>query len=131
MLDKNKLYIGVYISTAHYGNLLEALENTIELGANVLQVYMGDNVHTTLSKKLILSKEEIKIDKAYIKKNDIKFFVHSILSLNFCKDPLSKRNKWAIENIVYDMNLCYQLGGLGVVVHMGTYKTDKMNLSYE
>ena len=131
MKDINKsLFIGVYISTSHFNNLLEALEKTKELGANVLQVYLGDNVLTTLSKKFKPTLDEIRIFKEFIKINKLKFFVHSILSLNFCKDPLNKRNEWGITNIVYDMNLCYKLGGEGVVVHMGTYKTDSLDISY-
>jgi len=131
MKDINKsLFIGVYISTSHFNNLLEAFEKTKELGANVLQVYLGDNVLTTLSKKLKPTLDEIRICKEFIKTNKLKFFVHSILSLNFCKDPLNKRNEWGITNIVYDMNLCYKLGGEGVVVHMGTYKTDSLDISY-
>lgn len=128
---KHKLYIGAYISTSHFSNLLNALEITKKIGANVLQIYMGDSVYTSLSKKLKMNKEEIKICKKYINNNKFKFFIHSILSLNFCKDPFHKRNEWQIINIIYDMNLCYSLGGEGVVLHLGTYKTDKLDLSYE
>ena len=128
-MDKNKLFIGVYISTSHYNSLYEALELTNKLGANVLQIYMGDNVHTTLSKKLKISEDEIVNCKKFIKEKNFKFYIHSILSLNFCKDPFHPRNEWQIANIIYDINYCYLLGGNGVVLHLGTYKTDKIDLT--
>jgi len=124
-------YLGVYINDIYFDSLLNAIEITKKLGANVLQIYLGDNRLTTLSKKMKFTNNEIKIIKSYLKENDIKFFVHSILSLNFCNDPHSRRNQWGIDNLVYDMNLCNKLGGLGVVVHMGTYKTKKLDITYD
>jgi apurinic endonuclease APN1 len=124
-------YLGIHINDIHFNSLLEALQITKNLGANVLQIYLGDKRLTTLSKKLKFTNSEIKIIKSFLKDNNIKFVVHAILSLNFCNDPYSKRNQWGIDNLVYDMNTCYKLGGFGVVVHMGTHKTKKINITYE
>ena len=124
-------YLGIHINDIYFKSLLNALKITKKLNANVLQIYLGDKRLTTLSKKMKFTNDEIKIIKSYLKENDIKFVVHSILSLNFCNDPHSRRNQWGIDNLVYDMNLCNKLGGFGVVVHMGTHKTKKINISYE
>ena len=125
------MLIGCHIN--HPKSILDALNITVKSGGNILQIFLGDNVLTTLSKKIKLSTSEIKEIKSYMKTNDIKLVVHSILSLNFCKDPFYKRNTWGVENLIYDLNLCAKLGGIGCVIHLGTYKTKnrKMDISYE
>ncbi len=125
------MLIGCHINNPK--SILDALHITVKSGGNILQIFLGDNILTTLSKKIKLSTDEIKEIKSYMKTNDIKLVVHSILSLNFCKDPFYKRNAWGVENLIYDLNLCAKLGGIGCVIHLGTYKTKnhKMDISYE
>jgi apurinic endonuclease APN1 len=125
------MLIGCHINNPK--SILDALNITVKSGGNILQIFLGDNVLTTLSKKIKLSTDEIKEIKSYMKTNDIKLVVHSILSLNFCKDPFYKRNTWGVDNLIYDLNLCAKLGGIGCVIHLGTYKTKnrKMDISYE
>ena len=125
------MLIGCHINNPK--SILNALNITVKSGGNILQIFLGDNVLTTLSKKIKLSPSEIKEIKSYMKINDIKLVVHSILSLNFCKDPFYKRNTWGVENLIYDLNLCAKLGGIGCVIHLGTYQTKnrKMDMSYE
>jgi len=125
-----KLYLGVHLDN-NYDSILDALIKVKKLGCNVLQIYLGSKYLTTLSKKIFLTKNEINEIKLYLKEYDIKLFVHSILRLNYCRDPLSKKNEWGINNLIYDMNLCYKIGGKGVVLHLGTHKTEKIDISYE
>jgi DNA polymerase beta len=128
--DKYKFYIGVHLNINYYKSIIDALNDVKKLGGNVLQIYLGNKRLTTLREKIKLKNNEIKEIKSYLKKNNIKLFVHSILTLNYCRDPYSKRNEWGIENLIYDMNLCYKIGGEGVVLHLGTHKTKKINISY-
>lgn len=131
MKGKSILYLGVHIDNNNYKSIIEALNIVKDLGGNVLQIFLGSKYLTSLKEKIILTNDEISEIKSFVKENNIKLFVHSILSLNYCKDPFSKRNEWGIDNLVYDMNLCSKIGGNGVVLHLGTHKTDKMNLTYE
>ena len=131
MKENNKLYIGVHLDNNHYNSIIDALNKVKKLGGNVLQIFLGNKYLTTLREKIVLTNDEIIIIKSFLKENDIKLFVHSILLLNYCRDPYSKRNEWGIDNLVYDMNLCYKIGGKGVVLHLGTHKTEKINISYE
>jgi len=126
-----KLYLGVHLDNNHYNTIIDALNKIKKFGGNVLQIYLGSKYLTTLREKILLTKDEIIEIKLYLKENDIKLFVHSILRLNYCRDPFSKRNEWGIDNLIYDMNLCYKIGGKGVVLHLGTHKTEKINISYE
>ena len=123
--------IGVHIDNDHYISIIDALNKVKDLGGNVLQIYMGNKRLTTLREKIVLNNDEIKTIKSFIKRYDIKVYVHSILTLNFCRDPYSIRNEWGIDNLVYDMTLCNKIGGCGVVVHIGSHKTEKLNISYE
>lgn len=124
----NKLYLGAHLD--NYKNIIDALNKTLELKANVLQIFLGSKYLTSLREKIILSKDEIKRINLFIKEHNIKLFIHGLLSLNYCNDPYSARNYWGIGNLIHDMNLCYQLGGIGVVIHMGTHITKKINISY-
>jgi apurinic endonuclease APN1 len=129
--DNHKLYIGVHLDSIHYTTIIDAINKVKKLGGNVLQIYLGNKRLTTLREKIILTNNEIKEIKIYLKENDIKLYVHSILTLNYCRDPYSKRNEWGIDNLVYDMNLCYKIGGEGVVLHLGTHKTEKIDITYD
>ena len=125
-----KLYLGVHLDNSHYTSIIYALKKVHKLGGNVLQIYLGNKYLTTLREKILLKKDEINQIKSYLKECDIKLFVHSILTLNYCRDPYSKRNEWGLDNLIYDMNLCYKIGGDGVVLHLGPHKTEKINISY-
>ena len=125
-------YIGISLSDKYYKTILEALEETRKLGGNILQIYLGNKILTTLREKYRLKDEnEANEIKDYLKKHNMKIVIHAILTLNFCNDPTYPRNKWGIENLAYDMNICYKIGGIGCVIHMGRNKTPKINLTTE
>ena len=126
-----KLYLGIHLNDTHFDSIINALKLTKKIGGNVLQIYMGSKYLTTLREKIRLSKEEINIIKLFLKKYDIKLFIHAILRLNYCNDPFLKRNEWGIDNLVYDLEMCYKLKGSGVIIHMGTHKTKKIDITYD
>ena len=111
--------------------IIEMIEKTRKIGANIFQMFLGNKSLTTLRQKYYLSNEDINTVKALLKKYKIKLVIHSLLSLNYCNDPKSPRNYWGIENLVYDMNLCEKLGGIGCIIHMGTRKTKKININVD
>ena len=128
----NDLYLGIHYNEEEFSpSILKALEKTKSIGANVLQIFNGNKRLSTLREKINVSNSDAKEIKLFLKNNNIKLFIHSILILNYCKDPKSPRNRWGIDNIVYDINSAKKLGASGVVLHMGSYKTEKINLSYE
>ncbi len=128
----NELYLGVHYNEEIFAhNILKALIKAKKINANVVQIFNGNKKLTTLSEKIKTSNEEAKDIKSFLKEYKIKLFIHSILTLNYCKDPNSLRNRWGIDNIVYDINSAQKLGAIGVVLHMGSYKTEKIDLSYD
>jgi apurinic endonuclease APN1 len=116
--------IGSCIVDKYYKNINEAYKIAKKIKANIIQVYLGDKRLTTLRKKIVLTDSEINS----IKKKDIKLVIHGILTLNFCNDPTSPRYRWGIDNVLYDMNLGKKLNALGVIIHMGNFKTQKIDL---
>ena len=129
--NSNPLYLGIHLNEDKFNNLLEALKYTKSIGGNILQVYLGNKRLTTLREKIKPTKEEIKEIKQFLKDNNMKFVIHAILSLNYCNDPESMRFRWGLDNLIYDMNIGYKLGAIGVVLHMGTHKTEKLNITYD
>jgi len=128
----NELYLGIHYNEEEFNpSILKGLQKAKKLNANVLQIFNGNKRLTTLSEKINTSSKEAKAIKSFLKNNNIKLFIHSILTLNYCKDPTSLRNRWGIDNIVYDIVSAAKIGAIGVVLHMGYYKTEKINISYE
>jgi apurinic endonuclease APN1 len=125
----NPLKLGIHID--NYTDIFSALDYVISNHCNVFQIYLGDRKLTTLSKKVDLSEKDIVLFKQKCKENGIQLFVHSILTLNFCKDPHSDRNKWGITNLVFDMNVAHILGASGVVLHANSYKTKTVSLTFD
>ena len=78
-------YIGIHLDDVNYTSVMDALHKTKRLNANVLQIYMGDKILTTLRKKYTFTKDEI---KAFIKNNNIKLVIHAILLLNYCRNQI-------------------------------------------
>jgi apurinic endonuclease APN1 len=123
------MHIGIHLENYYYKNILDALKYTRKIKANALQIFLGNKTLTTLREKINTSEKEILQIKAYIEKYNIKLYVHSILTLNFCSDPTSPRFRWGIDNLIYDMNLCEKMGGVGCILHLGTYKTKKFDFN--
>jgi len=124
-------HIGVHIDSNNYNTVFDAVKKAHKMGANAIQIYAGSKILTTLREKYIFSNEESKSIKKFLKENKMRLYIHSILRLNFCKDPIYPRNKWMVENVLHDMKQCKRIGGTGVVIHTGSYKTKTINVDYE
>jgi deoxyribonuclease-4 len=118
---------GIHISD--YDNLIHHIKEAYKLKCQALQIFLGNKTLTTLSEKYKPSDEEIQKIKELLKKYKIDLYCHAILTLNYCNDPDSKRNMWGLTNLIYDMKLLYKLGGKACVIHVGHYKTKKIDLT--
>jgi apurinic endonuclease APN1 len=127
----NPLYIGIHLGNDKYKTILDRLKLAYSLGANILQIYCGNKTLTTLSQKYILKQGEAQKIKLYLKTYNMKIVFHAILTLNYCRDPNHPRNKWGLDNLIYDMNLCNSIGGIGCVIHMGRNKSPSINITHE
>ena len=86
---------------------------------NVMQIFMGDRVHTTLTKKFKPTVQESKTIKDILRKKKTKLFIHANLRVNLSV-PLKPRYLWNQDNVLYDMIFGRKIGAIGVVVHLGT-----------
>ncbi len=125
------MYIGVHFDHYQYPNLLSALKKLNKIKVNAIQIFIGDNHMTTLSKKNKFSKDDFIKIKEYLKKKNIKLNIHGLLSLNYCFPPNSPRFKWGLDNLIHDLNICKSIDCQGVVIHMGSYKTPSINIGYK
>ena len=67
------------------------------------------------------SDEEIKEAYEFIKTKGIRYFTHSAYCVNLCGDK-----EWMLKIVKEDLRLTNQIGGRGVVVHVGKRKTLSM-----
>ena len=114
----------------NYDSITDAIKGESKIGGSIIQIFLGSSVKTTLTEKFRLTVKEIKEIKAAKKKYNVKIVVHGVLTLNMCS-PLERRYQWNIDNLVYDLELNEKIGGLGVVIHMGTRKTKNFDLPYK
>jgi len=113
-----------------YKTVFSAIKGISKLGGNCFQMFAGDNIKTTLNYKNNLSIEDAKEIRKLLKKYKMKIVIHSVLTLNLCS-PISKRFRWNIDSLIFDLKYNESINGLGVIIHMGTYKTKNFNLDYK
>lgn len=125
------LYIGGHYNPNEYIHIMDILLKMKQEGGNCIQIFLGDKIHTTLKKKYVFDITEKKEIRSYLKENNMKLFIHSIYTINFCFDPFYKRFQWGLDNLIYDMNICHEMGGEGCVLHFGHYQTKKVKITKE
>ncbi len=111
-----KLVHGVHVSIAN-GFLGAAVQAVEEYESNAMQIFIK-SPRSTGTKNI--TDEEAGEFKKYAKQAGLKYFVaHSSYLLNFAKSV--KKNKWALDLLINDLECTHKLGGDGVVLHLGKY----------
>ena len=100
----------------------ECFDKIKKIKPNVIQIYLGDKVSTTLKTKPKWTTKEKKEIKDILKKYDIRLFIHSSLRVNIC-NPLDGKHKkryvWAVNNVIHDLNYSPTINAKAVTVHLG------------
>lgn len=112
-------YIGAHASIA--GGIIKGIKYVAEeLDGTAIQVFIGSSHTATLSKKPKITDEQAIEIKDYITDNNLYLVIHACYLLNFCKFPPSDRRiQYAVQNLIYDVNMATKIGASGVVVHIG------------
>lgn len=121
------LYIGGnYTEIYNYNDLMKCIKHILNSGGNCLQIFIGMNTSTTTSKnqKAYLTDDEFSEIKRFLKKNKMKIFIHSSLSLNLC-NPIRGKYQWIINNLIYDIEFGNKIGCDYIVVHLGNEISDR------
>ena len=124
------MIIGAQCSTTKKG-LWGCLKSVTSNGGNAIQIHLGSSYATTTSPKMKIHLNAVdkKKVKKYIKDNKIKLIIHASHTLNFCNPIGHGYFDWAIDNLIYDLNLASDIGGKFCVIHLGSYKTKKIDLT--
>jgi deoxyribonuclease-4 len=121
-----KLFHGAHVSIAN-GFLGAAIQAVEEYESNAMQISVKSPRRGGLKH---ISDEEAKEFKKYAKQAGLKYFVaHCSYLLNFAKPP--KKNKWALDLLINDIECIHQLGGNGVVLHIGKYLDMKKEVAFK
>lgn len=106
-------YIGAHI----LGNnsILLKIKECKSIGGNAIQIFTKSPINTT--DKIKLTPTDITKIRKYITINNIFLVTHGSYMLNMSW-PIH-RNMWAIKMLETDLNYTEQMGGIGVVIHMG------------
>ena len=110
---------GHYDEVYSLKEFMKKLDFNQKAKGNVMQIFMGDRIHTTLTKKFNPNTENVKTIKNALRKTKTKLFIHANLRVNLAA-PLAPRYMWNHDNVIYDMVVGRKIGAIGVVVHLGT-----------
>lgn len=76
----------------------------------------------SINGKCTIKESEIQESLKYIKKYKIPYYTHSVYTINLC-NPYTKKNlksdEWVLDLLRNDLKITSQMGGRGVVVHVG------------
>jgi deoxyribonuclease IV len=118
------LYVGAHASIAMG---YEASMKSIDvIGGNAVQVFLK-NPRGRVGKLFDL--DEARSAKNYLRENEMFLVGHCSYLLNFAKDP--KDFPWAVESLVDDMIRTSEIGGVGVVLHIGKYLDLEKEVAFE
>ena len=112
---------GHYDEIYTLSEFMKVSDFNLKSGGNVMQIFMGDRSHTTLTKKFKPERKEAKEIREFLnnKKTKTKLFIHGNLRVNLSA-PLKPRYLWNQNNVIFDMVNGHKIGASGVVVHLGT-----------
>lgn len=99
----NKFYFGSHI------NISYGIDNAIEIkkyNGNLIQIFITN-----------LKSNDIKLIRDKLKENNIKIVVHSSYQHNIGRNW--DRYSWWIKSIEQEIEKCYELDALGLVIHFG------------
>ena len=86
-------------------SLLKSISTLFNKGGNVFQLFLRKMNSSSVKDKINIPIEEQKEIKNFIKKNNIKGYVHASYLLNFCKIPVGLlRIQWAYNMLKEDIH---------------------------
>lgn len=127
------MYIGAHISLnkdklnkSNGKDILNGLKHLSKIGGNAMQIFTRVPYKASKESPYPITSLELSQIKDYIIKNNIFLSIHAPYILNFCKKPPpSKKNMWAVQLLIDDLNLANKMGATGVVIHMGKKSNDQ------
>ncbi len=109
------MILGSHMSIAK--GFLDACKRTVEdYDANALQIFCKS---PRGRREKLLTEEEAKEVREYVKENNLYLNSHCSYLLNFAK-PMTT-DPWPVNSLVSDIVKTHALGGYGVVLHIGKY----------
>lgn len=114
------MYIGAHTSIKD--GIIDGISYIQKIGGNTCQIFLGSNKSSSLKMKTKLTDEECARIKRYCEINQFKLFIHAAYVLNFASFPPGGRIKYALDNLIYDLEWGNKMGVMGVVVHLGFRK---------
>ncbi|MFW6285650.1 MAG: deoxyribonuclease IV [Nanoarchaeota archaeon] len=121
---EKKLYIGAH-SSISMGYLM-ALKNIDSIGGNSVQIFLK-NPRGRSGKPV--NQKDAKEALSFLKEKKMFLVGHCSYLLNFAKNP--KEYSWSIESLIDDLKRIDQLGGRGVVLHIGKYLDMTKQIAYK
>ena len=109
--------VGGHVSSA--GGIVNAINNTLEIGGNALQIFAGS---PRMWKRSLYQKSDAAKFKQLAKDNDLNpVYIHALYLTNLASDnpELRKKSRTAL---ITDMTNSAAIGSAGVVLHIGSHQ---------
>ena len=105
--------------------VINAIEGVRAVGANFAQVFVSNPRSGKHSPNSAFDKNAAEI-RAVLRANDVGLVIHAPYVLNFAREPTflpSSELSWWVKTLLQELEICHNVGGLGVVVHVGKHLT--------
>lgn len=112
---------------AHFDsdNLIESAQNIKEAGGNLIQIFLTLPGTVNTKEK---SDKELNEFKTYLKNNNMKVIVHSAYIHNIARNW--DEYSWWLLNLKLEIKMAYEMGAIGLVLHIGKQLDLSMEEAY-
>tara|TARA_B000000477_G_scaffold124577_1_gene132808 strand:- start:1202 stop:2050 length:849 start_codon:yes stop_codon:yes gene_type:complete len=126
-------YIGAHIN--RNTTIVKTIKDISNNGGNALQIFVSNPRDSKFPdiEKYIKEKDEI---LTYCTNNNFKLIVHGSYTINLANDKINKRitdinDRYWIELLIKELEICELLNATGVVIHVGKHTTNTYDKGLE
>ena len=126
-------YIGAHIN--RNTTIVKTIKDISNNGGNALQIFVSNPRDSKFPdiEKYIKEKDDI---LTYCSNNNFKLIVHGSYTINLANDKINKRitdinDRYWIELLIKELEVCELLNAIGVVIHVGKHTTNTYDKGLE
>ena len=126
-------YIGAHIN--RNTTIVKTIKDISNNGGNALQIFVSNPRDSKFPdiEKYIKEKDDI---LTYCSNNNFKLIVHGSYTINLANDKINKRitdinDRYLIELLIKELEVCELLNATGVVIHVGKHTTNTYDKGLE
>jgi deoxyribonuclease IV len=129
----NMKYIGAHIKKDI--SILNTIKNIKNNNGNALQIFVSSPMNSSLPNIEKFNTEKNNIIE-YCNENNFKLIIHGSYVINLANNKINKRiidieNRWWINLLIKELDVCELLNAIGVIIHVGKYTSNTKEIGLD